>query len=90
MLHHTFDQDPDDPLGFVWSEVYANDAALLTHLENPPLLEFVGKHVEMGDGFSVEVYGTLAQDTKDQFDEVGKAVGFEIKYFDSKLGYTRL
>ena len=21
MLHHTFDQDPDDPLKFVWSEV---------------------------------------------------------------------
>ena len=21
MLHHTFDQDPDDPLCFVWSEV---------------------------------------------------------------------
>ena len=25
MLHHTFDQDPDDPLRFVWSEVYKND-----------------------------------------------------------------
>jgi len=22
MLHHTFDQDPDDSLRFVWSEVY--------------------------------------------------------------------
>ena len=27
MLHHTFDQDPDDPQAFVWSELYANDAA---------------------------------------------------------------
>ena len=27
MIHHTFDQDPDDPQAFVWSEVYANDAA---------------------------------------------------------------
>ena len=25
MLHHTFDQDPEDPQAFVWSEVYAND-----------------------------------------------------------------
>ena len=32
MLHHTFDQDPDDPLRFVWSEVYKNDDALLAHL----------------------------------------------------------
>ena len=28
MLHHTFDQDPDDPLRFVWSEVYKNDDAI--------------------------------------------------------------
>ncbi len=35
MLHHTFDQDPDDPLCFVWSEVYKNDDALLAHLANP-------------------------------------------------------
>ena len=34
MLHHTFDQDPDDPLSFVWSEVYKNDS-LLAHLTNP-------------------------------------------------------
>ena len=25
MLHHTFDQDPDNPLSFVCSEVYKND-----------------------------------------------------------------
>ena len=29
MLHHTFDQDPDGPLSFVWSEVYKNDDAYL-------------------------------------------------------------
>ena len=25
MIHHTFDQDPDDPHAFVWSEFYSND-----------------------------------------------------------------
>ena len=35
MLHHTFDQDPDDPLCCVWLEVYKNDDALLAHLANP-------------------------------------------------------
>ena len=88
---HGAAQDPDDPLGFVWSEVYANDAALLAHLENPPLLKFVEQHLEMGDGFSVEVYGTLAQETKEKFNAVGEAVGFPIKYYDTtRVGYTRL
>ena len=31
ILHHTFNQDPDDPLRFVWSKVYKNDDALLAH-----------------------------------------------------------
>ena len=29
MLHHTFDQDPENSLCFTWSEVYKNDAAFL-------------------------------------------------------------
>merc|ERR550537_2096227 len=85
MLHHTFDQDPDDPLAFVWSEVYADDAALLAHLTNPPLVKFVEQHGEMGDDFSIEVYGTLADETKAAF----SASGFPIKYFDTRLGYSR-
>ena len=35
MLLHTFDQDPDDPLGFVWTEVYASSEAFEYHLQNP-------------------------------------------------------
>ena len=31
MLHHTFDQDPDDPFLFEWSKVYRNDDTLLAH-----------------------------------------------------------
>ena len=66
-------------------------AALLAHLENPPLLKFVEQHLEMGDGFSVEVYGTLAAETKEKFNAVGEAVGFPIKYYDTtRVGYTRL
>ena len=37
MIHHTFDQDPDDPQAFVWSEVYANDEAFSAHVSNPPV-----------------------------------------------------
>lgn len=86
MLHHTFDVDPTDPLAFVWSEVYADDAALLKHLTNPPLVKFVEQHGEMGDDFSIEVYGTLSDETKEAF----SATGFPIKYFDSQLGYSRV
>merc|ERR1711998_449222 len=89
MLHHTWDQDPDDPHGFCWSEVYANDAALLAHLSNPPLQKFLQQHSEMGDGFSVEIYGTLAPETKEIFNGAAKDVGFTVKYYDSKLGYSR-
>ena len=35
MIHHTFDQDPEDPQTFVWSEVYANDEAFSAHVSNP-------------------------------------------------------
>ena len=87
MLHHTFDVDPDDPRMFVWSEVYKDDEALLFHLTNPPLQKFVQQHSEeFGDGFSIEIYGTLDAETKKKFD----ATGFAIKYFDTKLGYSRV
>ena len=86
MLHHTFDQDPDDPRMFVWSEVYADDESLLFHLTNPPLQKFVQQHSEeYGDGFSIEIYGTLDAETKEKF----SATGFPIKYFDTRLGYSR-
>ena len=37
MIHHTVDQDPDDPQTFVWSEVYANDKAFSSHVAKPPV-----------------------------------------------------
>merc|ERR1712118_289839 len=51
----------------------------------PPLVKFVGQHGELGDGFSIEVYGTLADETKAAF----SAAGFQIKYYDTKFGYSR-
>ena len=63
MLLHTFDADPSDPCAFTWTEVYQNDAALLAHLNNPKLDEYLKGHEEMGDGLEVEIYGALAEDT---------------------------
>ena len=85
MLHHTFDQDPEDPQAFVWSEVYANDEAFAAHVSNPPVQEYLQKHAELGDGFSIEVYGTVGDDCK----KLMESFGLPLQIYVSKLGYSR-
>ena len=87
MLHHTFDQDPDDPLRFVWSEVYKNDEALLAHLANPALSAYLEAHAGLCDGaLTVEIYGTVG----DKVIEAMKGTGVPFKVFKTKLGYSRV
>ena len=86
MLHHTFDQDPENPQAFVWSEVYANDDAFAAHVANPPVQEYLRKHAELGDGFSIEVYGTVGDDCK----KLMESFGLPLKIYRSRLGYSRV
>ena len=86
MLHHTFDQDPEDPQAFVWSEVYANDEAFTAHVSNPPVQEYLQKHAELGDGFSIEVYGTVGDDCR----KLMESFGLQLKIHESKLGNSRV
>ena len=86
MLHHTFDQDPENPLIFVWSEAYKNDEAFIAHLANPAIGEYLQEHPKLADDFTVEVYGTVG----DKCLEVMKGTGVPFKVFQSKLGYSRL
>ena len=86
MLHHTFDQDPDNPLRFVWSEVYKNDEAFIAHLANPAVGEYLLEHPNLADDFTVEVYGTVG----DKCLEVMRGTGVPFKVFTSKLGYSRV
>ena len=86
MTHHTFDQDPEDPQAFVWSEVYANDEAFSAHVSNPPVQEYLQKHVELGDGFSVEVSGMVGDECR----QLMKSFGPPLKIFETKLGYSRV
>ena len=86
MLHHTFDQDPENPLVFVWSEAYKNDEAFIAHLANPAVGEYLQEHPKLADDFTVEVYGTVG----DNCLEVMKGTGVPFKVFQSKLGYSRL
>ena len=85
MIHHTFDQDPDDPKEFVWSELYENDAAFLAHVANPPVGEYLAQHAELGETFRVEVYGTVGAECR----EVMEGLGLPLKIFETKLGYSR-
>ena len=86
MIHHTFDQDPEHPLCFVWSEVYKNDEAFLAHLSNPPVGEYLQGHAELGDNFTVEVYGTVGDKCKAAME----GTGLPLKIFESKLGYSKV
>ena len=86
MLHHTFDQDPDDPQSFVWSEVYANDQAFADHVSNPPVQAYLQQHSELGDGFSVEVYGTVGTSCR----ELMESFGLPLKIFETRLGFSRV
>tara|TARA_B100000424_G_scaffold242216_1_gene210896 strand:- start:99 stop:488 length:390 start_codon:yes stop_codon:yes gene_type:complete len=86
MLHHTFDQDPEDPLSFVWSEAYKNDDAFLAHLANPAIGEYLKKHPILADDFTVEVYGTVGEKCL----EVMVSTGVPFKVFQTILGFSRL
>ena len=87
MLHHTFDQAPDDPLRFVWSEVYKNDDALLAHLANPAVGVYLETHAGLCDGaLTVEIYGTVG----DAVIEAMNGTGVPYKIFKTKLGYSRV
>tara|TARA_Y100001968_G_scaffold219065_1_gene201728 strand:+ start:1446 stop:1643 length:198 start_codon:yes stop_codon:yes gene_type:complete len=59
MLHHSFDQDPENPLRLTLSEVDKNDEAFITHLANHAVCEYLPEHPKPADDFSVEVYRTL-------------------------------
>ena len=59
MLHHTFEQDPDEPFRFDWSEVNKNDDALLAHFANHAVFVYLEAHAELGTDLSVDIYRTV-------------------------------
>ena len=87
MLHHTFDQDPENPLCFVWSEVFKNDDAFLAHLVNPPVGAYLEAHAGLCDGdLSIEFYGTVGAKVIEAMNESG----LTFKVFKTQLGYGRV
>ena len=86
MLFHNFDSDPEDPLAFTWTEVYSNSNAFIKHDANPPVQEYVTKHAELADGFTIEVYGNVSREVIDTINRLG----IPLKHFKTtKVGYVR-
>lgn len=85
MLLHTFDRDPSDTLGFVWTEVYANSDALIFHLENPDLIAYLEEVSPLLDSFTVELYGEVSNAAVNQL----RATGTPTTHYETELGYIR-
>lgn len=85
MLVHTFDQDPTDHLKFVWTEVYADSNALIFHLENPPLQDYLGRVSPLLDSFTVELYGHVSEEAVSML----RSTGTPTLHFQNKFGYVR-
>ena len=86
MLFHNFDADPDDPLAFTWTELYANSDAFLLHTSNAPVLEYVGQHAQLGEGFTLEIYGNVTAAVIENIADLG----FPLRHFKTtRVGYVR-
>ena len=85
MLLHTFDQDPSDPKGFIWTEVYENSEALVFHLNNADLGAYLEAVSPLLDEFTVELYGAVS----DEAVAALRATGTPTTHYPNVLGYIR-
>ena len=85
MLLHTFDRNPEDSRGFVWTEVYENSEALVFHLNNADLGAYLEAVSPMLDEFVVELYGAVSEEAV----EALRATGTPTTHYPNVLGYIR-
>jgi len=85
MLLHTFDQDPSDPQGFIWTEVYENSEALVFHLNNADLGAYLEAVSPLLDEFAVELYGAVS----DEAVATLRGTGTPTTHYPNVLGYIR-
>ena len=85
MLLHTFDRDPSDPQGFIWTEVYENSEALIFHLNNADLGAYLEAVSPLLDVFTVELYGAVS----DEAVAALRATGTPTTHYPNVLGYIR-
>ena len=86
MLFHNFDQDSTDPHKLVWSEVYRQSDDFLFHADNPPVVDYVDKHADLAESFTIEIYGTVSQAVIDKINDLG----VPLQYFPTTpVGFVR-
>ena len=86
MLFHNFDQNSTDPHKLVWSEVYRQSDDFLFHADNPPVVDYVGKHADLAESFTIEIYGTVSQAVIDKINDLG----VPLQYFPTtRVGFVR-
>ena len=85
MLPHTFDRNPNDELGFVWTEVFESSSALEFHFQSPALVKYLSDVSPLLDSFTIELYGEVSTSAVNML----KATGTPTKYYDTELGFIR-
>jgi len=85
MLLHTFDRDPGDSQGFIWTEVYENSEALIFHLNNADLGAYLAAVSPLLDEFTVELYGAVSEEAVAAL----RATGTPTTHYPNVLGYVR-
>ena len=85
MLLHIFDHNPNDELGFFWTEVFENSSALEFHFQNPSLVKYLGDVSPFLDSFTIELYGEVSESAVNML----RATGTPTKHYDTELGFIR-
>ena len=86
MLFHNFDRDPDNENIFIWTELYRDSNALLFHLNNPPVQEYVQKHANLAESLSIEIYGNISQEAINALNSMEIPIK---NYKTSNVGFIR-
>ena len=86
MLFHNFDRDPDNENIFIWTELYRDSNALLFHLNNPPVQEYVQKHANLAESLSIEIYGNVSEEAINALNSMEIPIK---NYKTSNIGFIR-
>ena len=90
MLFHNFDSDPSNELKFTWTEIYKNDDALIFHINNPPVGEYVEKHFRLAESIEIEIYGKLATETIDTISQIWGSANIPFKHFKTTNVFSQI
>ena len=82
---HTFDCDPGDSQGLIWTEVYENSEALIFHMNNSDLGANVAAVSPVLDEFTVELYGAVSEEAVAAL----RATGTPNTHYPNVLGYVQ-